>query len=38
MLHALGTIAVVTAGIAGFWAGYHLDARRTHRPTASAAA
>lgn len=29
MLHAVGTIAVVTAALAGFYAGYHLNARRT---------
>jgi len=29
MLHTVGAVAVVTAGIIGFWAGYRLDARRT---------
>ncbi|MBB5068786.1 hypothetical protein BJ969_001874 [Saccharopolyspora gloriosae] len=35
MLHALGALAVVTAAIAGFCAGYRFDAHRTSAPTLS---
>lgn len=34
MLHALGTLTVITAGIVGFWAGYRHDSRRSPRPAA----